>query len=58
MKSNILRGLKIERPNSVIRYPAAQYLNGVIIVHAYWLNEITHTGKSSEITHTGKHSSE
>lgn len=51
MKSNIINRiltyLKIARLNSVIMYPTAQYLNGVILVHTYWLSKITHTEKSS-----------
>lgn len=62
MKSNIINHIlsfsNIARPNSVIRYPTAQHLNGVIIVHAYWLSKIIHTGKSSKIIHTGKSPSE
>lgn len=45
--NHILTCLKIAKPNPVIRCPAAQYLNGIIIVPAYCPSEITHTGESS-----------
>lgn len=45
--NHILTCLKIAKPKPVIRYQAAQYLNGIIIVHAYCPSEITREGDSS-----------